>query len=512
MNQHQERKQVLAAILVFLALQALPYVVAALSSNSDLVFGGFLLSPIDGNSYLAKMRQGWEGAWLFTLPYSAEPGAAVPIVNFYYLFLGHLARWFGAPLLIVFHAARLGAAALMFLTLYSFSSSLFNTKRTRWFAFILVSLGSGLGWLALLFGLLTPDLWIPESFPFLAAQANAHFPLGLALQFYLLAQLDSEKAIDTLQRVKLILAAAILAVVYPFGLAVAGAVMIGQLVLLYARRLPFAKSLEQIILVSAGGGPFILYEMWISNAHPVLSLWNAQNLTPTPAPFEVLIGYSPALLFALAGAVIAWRAKDNRLSTLILWMFIGFTLIYLPLNLQRRLMTGLFVPIALLALYAIEYITNKWRRWSWLATVLLILSLPTNVFGLLLGIRIAQITEPRFYIHRSELSAYAWLNDNTEADALVMASPESGMRVPAYSHARVLYGHPFETVNAEKWEAAVVDFYSRPGDTEAQLQDLGVDYLMYGPREMALGDLPDVQSWQIVFEEGNTLILAPSPK
>ena len=512
MNQHRERNQVLAFILGLLVLEALPYLAAALSSNDDLVFGGFLLSPIDGNSYLAKMHQGWEGSWVFTLPYSAEPGEAVPLLNVYYLFLGHLARWFGAPLLFVFHAARLAAAGFMFFTLYSFTFSLFKTTKTRWFAFILLSLGSGLGWLALAFGLLTPDLWIPESFPFLAAQANAHFPLGLALQFCLLAQLSSERVIDNLQRIKLVLAAAILAIVYPFGLAVSGAVMLAQLIYYFSRHLPLANSLQRIFLVSAGGGPFILYAMWISNTHPSLSIWNAQNLTPTPGLIEIIIGYSPALLFALAGLGIAWRTKDDRLSTLVIWMLLGFVMIYLPLNLQRRLMTGLFVPIGLLAIYAIEHISNNWRRFAWLAPVFLILSITTNIFSLLLGLRIAQITEPRFYIQRSELAAYEWLDQNAEIDSLVIASPQSGLLIPAYSHARVLYGHPFETAHATEWEAIVVDFYSSPGDSETILADYDVDYMLYGPKERALGDLPDLPSWMIVFEQGNTIVMAPSSK
>ncbi len=35
-------------------------------------FGGFLLNPIDGNTYLAKMYQGWQGSWRFSLPFTVE--------------------------------------------------------------------------------------------------------------------------------------------------------------------------------------------------------------------------------------------------------------------------------------------------------------------------------------------------------------------------------------------------------------------------------------------------------
>ena len=64
----------LISILVFITVITLPYLCAVTLSNEELIFGGFLLNPLDGNSYLAKMRQGYEGEWKFTLPYSSNPG------------------------------------------------------------------------------------------------------------------------------------------------------------------------------------------------------------------------------------------------------------------------------------------------------------------------------------------------------------------------------------------------------------------------------------------------------
>jgi hypothetical protein len=64
---------VLALSVVLLAVTCLPYALAY-GVRGDWVFGGFLINPIDGNSYFAKMREGLRGDWLFTLPYTAEPG------------------------------------------------------------------------------------------------------------------------------------------------------------------------------------------------------------------------------------------------------------------------------------------------------------------------------------------------------------------------------------------------------------------------------------------------------
>ena len=46
----------------------LPYLMGEAISTPQNRFGGFFLYEQDGYSYLAKMRQGAGGAWLFHLP------------------------------------------------------------------------------------------------------------------------------------------------------------------------------------------------------------------------------------------------------------------------------------------------------------------------------------------------------------------------------------------------------------------------------------------------------------
>jgi hypothetical protein len=113
----------IALIIIFLVLCTLPYVEAERVSGPETVFGGFFLNPIDGNTYLAKMRQGWDGAWQFRLPYTAEPGEGSYLFIFY-LFLGHAARWLGIPPAHV-PPARVLAGVAMLLALDRFYRRLF---------------------------------------------------------------------------------------------------------------------------------------------------------------------------------------------------------------------------------------------------------------------------------------------------------------------------------------------------------------------------------------------------
>ena len=70
-----------------------------------MFFLDFLYNPQDGNSYLAKMYQGWEGNWRFVLPYTAEAGEGAYLFLFYIL-LGHIARVCGLSPILIFHLVR----------------------------------------------------------------------------------------------------------------------------------------------------------------------------------------------------------------------------------------------------------------------------------------------------------------------------------------------------------------------------------------------------------------------
>jgi hypothetical protein len=75
----------------------------------------------------------------------------------------------------------------------------------------------------------------------------------------------------------------------------------------------------------------------------------------------------------------------------------------------------------------------------------------------------------------------------------------------------VIYGHPFETVNAEAEKAQVEKFFRgnqpgyKPGDSPSPsdfLEQRRVDYLVYGPRERKLGPLPGQLELRQVYAAG----------
>lgn len=498
-------------LIVFLALTTLPYVVAGNASDQAYVFSGFLINPIDGNSYLAKMRQGHEGNWLFVLPYTQEPGSPAAI-NMYYLLLGHIARWTGFSLVFVFHAARVIGALGLAIVLLGFFRRVFEPAWMRLLALALALFGSGLGWLAIAFGLFTSDFWVAEAFPFLASFVNPHFPLGMAIQVWLLYPLADKRPLTWMHRAALVLTSAVLSIVYPFGLSVALVVLAAWCLWSYWRRSNWQNEVWRVACIVAGGGPYILYSLWIVNTHPVLLIWNAQNITPSPGLLNLLLSLSPAILLGAWAAYHVVRTPDSRFQFFVLWLFLGILILYLPVNIQRRLSSALYVCVVTLAVFAIGQLRLRTGLRNVVTISLVLLAIPTTALLLLGSLNAIRNRDADIFLYRDEALAYAWLDANASRDSLVIASPKTGNSIPAYTDARVVYGHPFETANAVEREAVVTGFFAGELSSARALEMLDsekADYLFYGPREREIGPLPELAGWHVVFEQGGVQIWSP---
>jgi hypothetical protein len=512
--------------IVFLLMVSVPYLWAYQITGSEHQFGGFLLNPIDGNSYLAKMYQGWQGNWRFYLPYTSQPGTGGYLFLFY-LALGQIARLVSGSLQTIFHLSRLIGSVALVISLWHFYSQVLSTKRSRRIAFGLALFGSGLGWIAALFGLFTADFWVAEGYPFLSAYANPHFPLGMAILLWILTpNLDNDrkghKAYGNLTYILLVFSALILGIILPFGVVVAAVVLAGlALWELFDQTSPLKRkewgrekfltifrdsaTWRNLFLVLLGGLPILIYEVWITRADPVLAAWNEQNLTASPMIWDLIISFSPVMLLAIPGGYMTWKDKKVDSRTLLLWAGLGFLLLYFPWGLQRRFILGYMIPISGLAAIGLDQLISKNRRIAFVVVSLVILLiLPTNMMIILGGIRAVQIREPKLLLSQEEVDGLNWLTSNSNQDALVMASPQMGLFIPAYTGRRVLYGHPFETVKASEMETAVVDFLS--GSNFSGGNPHYLDYIFYGSRERELGELNIGPEYKIVYSSGDMQI------
>src|ERR1700730_4467876 len=90
----------------------LPYAFAHLAHPPGQTFMGFFFLGDDANTYLAKMREGLDGSWVWTNKYTTEPSTPVYFFVFW-IALGHLAGLLHLPVLLMFHLARLAGAIIL---------------------------------------------------------------------------------------------------------------------------------------------------------------------------------------------------------------------------------------------------------------------------------------------------------------------------------------------------------------------------------------------------------------
>lgn len=510
-----ERRWVLLWAVAIVGLSCLPYLLAWRLAPANVRYTGLLINHFDGESYYAKMQQGARGDWLFHLAFTPEPHDGAFIFTFY-LALGHLARILGLSIPLTYHLARALAGLFLLLVAYRLIARVFDRVPTRRMAFLLLGFSAGFGWLSASFGVITADLWVAEGLTFLSIFANPHFPLAIGLMLLLFLMVLTGSGHVGTSEVHAATAGAearsapsafpvrwggralgaaglglLLAMVQPFAVPVALVVLAVYLAALAGRdrRLPW-PGLLVAVAAAAGAAPLMLYDLYISRTNPALAAWSAQNLTPSLPPWNYALGYGLVLVLALGGIAVAARCRQPLF--LLSWVGSAAVLLYVPFALQRRFITGLHVPLALLAALAVEQLLwprVRPRRRGTVTAALVAFTALTNLFVPLVAVAGVARGQPPLVMSRGEAAACAWLHQHTAWTDTVLAPAQVGQFIPAWAGNRVVYGHPFETIEAETKLAQVTRFYSAaatPAERRALLDRYGVRYLVVTAPESGL--------------------------
>ncbi len=511
---------------VALLVASVPYGLGVLLATHERIFGGFVYALEDCYSYLAKMRQGAEGAWLFHIAYTAEPHIGTLFFPFH-LLLGKVAALLPggdltARMVWVYHLARWVCGLGLLLTVYRFIAEFTASVMVRRLAWLMVTFGGGLGWLLVALG--QPgwlgsqplDFILPEGFTFLVLYAFPHIALARALLLWgflsLLRSCSPDNAFTPhasrltphvsritphVSRIPhSVLAGAawlLMGLVVPFYVLVAWAVLGAAWLVLCLRRgrVLWEAALRAVpsVLISA---PVVAYSAW-AFSKPVYDVWSAQNLILSPHPLHYLAAYGIPLVLAAFALRDAWRA-ERPVWWALAWVGVVPLLVYLPFNLQRRLVEGVQVPLSLLAAMGLAKISEatgrRTARGLVIGTVVLLLSL-TNVL-LVTGNCLALRGLPApIYRDAGEVAALDWLHEEAGPTDVVLSSYETGNYLPARVWARSFLGHGPETVYFVEKKVLVARFFDEGTSDRWRYEMLtyyGVDYVFWGPAERALGN------------------------
>ncbi len=374
--------------LVLAVVTAIPYVYAYLVQPSGHVFIGFFYLGDDANTYLAKMRQGWEGSWAWQNRYTTEPSSTAYLFMFW-IVLGHIAALTNLPLIVVFHLARIAAAFALMAGAWLSISHFIQDRSARLFAFFFCALGLGMGYVIQAFGhpvifgnqTDTLDWRMPELTAFYSVLALPHFAWsGVFAAFGVALTL---KAIERGSLTLGLLA----------GLAWLGQASIHpQMPILMGGAVGLALLLRPApprgwiaaALAFAIPAPYILYSYLAFVGNPEVQRWtfHSKNALP-PESISLFFALAPQLLLAVTGIPGALRRRTRADLFLLAWIVLLAAILYLPNpagDLRRRFLDGLYLPLVVLGargLYESVFLFPMWRsrpsaarswsspRWRW---------------------------------------------------------------------------------------------------------------------------------------------------
>lgn len=493
---------------LFAIITLIPFVWAIIAAQSDFHFFGLLADVQNGASSLSKIRDGINGNWIIQLRYTPEEHDATGFFPFYVL-LGHIARSFGFSEVVVFHLARLAASYLMFASLYQLGANIWRRMRPRRLFFFLCILGSGLGWLTLALGFrsITPDIGIPEAFPLYAAFTNPQYPLSIALLALLAGQFmivfrpgfKEVPAVDNSGLLILVYSTLLVFVQTTAMIAFGSALLVFTLITSYRKKRIAWHELRWFSMVFLPVFPALVYYTLAIATNDTIHEYNVQFVSRVPDPFQLVLGYGLLLIIAAPGIYYGLhRFNRDGDQFMIIWLIVNVIFIYLPFDLQQRLLLGLIIPIVYFAVRAIE---EFWfdhipaRYYSAAIVIIFALIIPSNLVAMLIPIYGAIINEEQgeenaLLVHQDYREVYAWLDENGNEGEVILASPNVSLWVPVETNLRVVYGHPFESVPADKLEEKVEAYYTgRDCDLPFdETLDFEIDYVVWGSQEIQLSE------------------------
>jgi hypothetical protein len=522
-----------AVLLAFVTL--IPYLVGWARAGDDWTFNGFTFGVEDGNSYLGKMQIGVEGDWEFYLFYTPEDHDSAFGLYLPYILFGHIVRWFGfgnasdlvTVLAIAFQVWRVLTCIILVMATYSFIAVFFRKSSTRWFALVLATLGGGLGLFMLIVGMLPVEFYIPEGFSFLVLYGLPHIAIGRsALLIGLLCLFVALRKNDFRYALLTGVCWNLMGLMVTFYLAVIYVILAvwGLALWLRWRRFP----LQYALLCGVAAiltAPLFLYNAWLFQSTDAFVQWSSQLYFPSPNPLHYVLGYGLLAAFAMIGGQWAWRRaaypNGEPYALLVAWVLVTPIMVYLPLNVQRRLAEGVYIPLVVLAVAGMKIsaarLSKRSRGWlrtykrttRWVMFGLLPSMLAFWIITLVVLLTPACSRETCLFRPRAEREAMAWLRQNADENAVVLGDYRTGNFLAIDTGLRPVYAHGPETLYSEDKEKQVAAFYEGEMDLSERdewLAKLSVDYVWWGVLEREISDHPTTEGLTVVYDRDGYVI------
>jgi hypothetical protein len=504
---------------------------------------GIMLDVPDHGQYFSWMRE------LTTAPLSSNkltPEPNQPIFfNLLWFGLGRLAGLLGLNYDVVYQLMRVGGAAAFLLLAYRICAWFFDSVLERRAAFLVITFTAGFGWLLVILKYalnldeppLPLNLYVAEGNTFHGILGYPHFIAALLYVWVFDLVLRGQAKNQLRYAIYAGLWALFLGWQHAYDLVLVYGILGAYIAFSFLRdrALPWYLIKSFVIIGFISWWP-ALYSVILTRLDPVwkevlAQFDNAGVFTPNLLQLPILLG--PAFLVALvAGIVMLAKQKlnwENKWLFALAWFFAQFPLVYIPTDFQIHMLNGWQIPIGLLAVYGLtQYAKHNKQtraassvlRWAssakGLYVVLLITLLPTNLY--LWAWRFIDLRrhDYPFYLHKTELAAMRWIEQQPNPNAVVLSSLDTGQFLPMFTGKPAYLAHWAQTLDFFNKRANVQAFFvAETSDAQRQrmLKEHNVQYIFFGPAERKLGGYNPATSpfLTLVFETPDVKVFEVKP-
>lgn len=458
--------------LLVLLLNFFPNYYGYLKTPSGYAFSGQAswFDPWDINVYVSYIHWGQKmGVLLFNNYTTAESH-----LTFYhplYPFLGTLVQ--NVDPFLLFYLISIGGAILLLTVIWLWLRSIFSKNTSALIAFVITTLGGGLGWLFFP-KVSSPDLFMTD-FTFTSYFQRGHEALAICLYLSSLLFFYRKSYLWS------ILSLIFLNFFYPIYI-VTYSLITGLYSLAIYLHSDDKKPFFWAVTGSAvGGAAALAYSLYLKSSS--FSIVSNQQL-PTQSLSELAFGYGILIIFP----VLALRQKISRkILFFSLWFIVPLTISFIPLGFSRFYLRTLFFPLAVLTAMVLEKMSFRSTR----VKTILIVSLLTITSMSSFYISYARMTEANnnnqwYYLTSGEKQTLVYISTQVPPEKHFLASYPFSNIIPAFAIQKVYMGHRLLVANSGEKEINMMRFYAGVfSEKEAKefLSSNNIDYVVYGPQE-----------------------------
>lgn len=441
--------------------------------------------PWDINVYVSVIRWGQHHGILMENTYSSMPNQAILQYPIYSL-MGSLFK--NANPFLLFHLSAAVITIILVTVLVLIAKRIFSNNVEALISVLIACVGGGFGFLILL-GQDSIDATM-TAITLHSAFQRAHE--GIALAAFMVALFSFHfSVVERKNNWHFVTYSSLFIAIISYPQNIASFALITAIYIWTRNNKISWKNLEWrfwFVSVLVGVSTAAAMTLNLSNNSSLGGVMKMQLTHPSPGSF--VFGYGIMfLLFTYQFFYIKPKSEIQRFLTI--WVLSCVMLSLIPVGFSRFFLRGLYVPLALLAVLTIKYLSSHFFAKEYQIaknTMLMSLAILVSTTSLFIFTeRIVEIKEenPWYYMTNSQRATLNFIRDELPADSTILTDYYMGNQVPANTNSRVYFGHLLQTPNATDKQEKIDQFYTGEmsgEDAKKFLTENNIQYV-YADRE-----------------------------